>query len=185
MQRTPDISAIKPGASTDAPVQQSVCLVICYFGQAPAWMPFFFKSCAHNPGINFLIFTDCIRSEEAPANVEIIPCTLDDIRILASKTLGLEAALNRPYKLCDFKAAYGAMFSSYLSSFTFWGMTDLDIVFGNIRTFISEDILLSCDVINAHSDYLVGHFSLYRNEAPYDRLFNTSRDFETVFEGCA
>ncbi len=181
MQLTSNIASSPPTAIEHKPVQSSVCLVICYFGKTPAWIRFFFKTCAHNPALNFLIFTDCIRAEDAPANVEVIPCTLDDIRGQASKTLHLEAALDRPYKLCDFKAAYGAIFSSYLSPYTFWGMTDLDVIFGNISTFISDDMLQSYDVINAHSDYLVGHFSLYRNEAPFDRLFTTSPDFEKVF----
>ncbi len=181
MQLTPDIYAKKTSASTDAPVQHSVCLVICYFGKAPAWMRFFFKSCAHNPDINFLIFTDCISADEAPANVSVIPCTLADIRSHASSTLQFDAVLDRPYKLCDYKAAYGAIFAPYLSSYSFWGMTDLDIVFGDIKAFITPEMLQTCDVINAHSDYLVGHFSLYRNEAPYNRLFEASRDYKTVY----
>lgn len=160
----------------------AICLIVCYFGQAPVWLQFFFKSCGENPGITFLIFTDCIDADAVPANVEIVPCTLEDIKAEASRKLGLNVQLDTPYKLCDLKAAYGVIFSSYLKPYTFWGMTDLDIVFGDIKAFVSDDMLTSFDVVNGHTDYLVGHFSLYRNTAPFNQLFLISNDYKQVFE---
>lgn len=168
--------------SAPAKEAQSICLVICFFGKVPTWIKFFFKSCAHNPAVNFLLFTDCISSVDAPANVEIIPCTLEDIKAQADAALGLDISLDTPYKLCDLKAAYGAIFSAYLKPYTFWGMTDLDVVYGDIKRFITDDLLAANDVVTAHEDYLVGHFSLYRNAPPFSQLFRESKDYKQVFE---
>ena len=158
------------------------CFVVCYIGKPPAGLEIFFKSCEKNPDYDFLIFTDCIHPELAPANVTIVQTTLQELAQLASKTVGFEVALHTPYKLCDFKVAYGAMFESYLAPYDFWGTTDLDVVLGNISIFISPEILKHYDVINGHQDYLVGHFTLYRNAPLLNTMFAQSKDYKRIYQ---
>ena len=49
--------------------------------------------------------------------------------------------LPSPYKLCDFKPAYGEIFNEFISSFDYWGYCDVDLIWGNIRKFLSNDLL--------------------------------------------
>ena len=43
--------------------------------------------------------------------------------------------------------------------YDFWGYCDIDLIFGNIRKFITDDILDKYDKILSR-----GHFTLFRNK---------------------
>ena len=45
----------------------------------------------------------------------------------------MQVTLDRPYKLCDFKPAYGFIFGEYLKEYDYWGHCDIDIVWGDLR----------------------------------------------------
>lgn len=176
----PNVKSTTPISSTDVDAY-SICLVVCYFGECPAGAEVFFKSCAKNPTIDFLIFSDCLTQEMAPTNVSIHNSSLEDIRERASQTLGFPVSLDYAYKLCDFKPAFGHIFKDDLAAYDFWGMTDLDVIFGNLRRFISNELLEAFDVITCRQDYVVGHFTLYRNQGRAKTLYRESKDFERVF----
>ena len=71
-----------------------------------------------------------------------------------------------PYKLCDYRPMYGSAFSSLTQGYDFWGYCDIDLVFGNIRTFLSDDLLDKYDRVLVN-----GHFSLYRNCPKMNELY--------------
>ena len=100
-------------ATHEVSTNASICIVVCYMGQCPPWISLFFKSCAGNPDIDFLIFTDCIPADQAPPNVSIVQTTLEEIAYRATHIVGLQVSLAKPYKLCDFKVAYGEIFREY------------------------------------------------------------------------
>ena len=70
----------------------------------------------------------------------------------------MKVKIEKPYKLCDFKPAYGKIFEDYIVNYDFWGYCDLDMIFGNISQFVTTDILEEYDKINKY-----GHFTLLRN----------------------
>jgi len=88
--------------------------------------------------------------------------------------LNADIQLPYAYKLADFKPAFGSIFDDFLSSYRFWGHCDLDIVWGDIRHFITDDILSQYQIISARKNKMCGHFSLYRNEAEVSRAFMKS-----------
>jgi hypothetical protein len=104
-----------------------------------------------------------------------------DIINLASDKLGFTINLEYPYKLCDFKPAYGFIFSDILKEYHFWGHSDIDMVYGNIRNFMTEELLKEYDVVSSRHDFITGAFCLYRNVDLTNTLFMQSRDFKTVF----
>lgn len=161
---------------------RSICLVTCYFGSWPKYMDLFLKTCRHNPTIDFILFSDCGRLARAPDNVRIVPTTLEEIRVRAQDKLKVEPAIPTPYHLCDFKPTYGLLFEDYLARYDFWGCTDLDLIYGNIRSFITEELLTDNDVISAQKSYLTGYFFLFRNQDQFNTLFRKSRDSTRVFE---
>jgi hypothetical protein len=116
-----------------------------------------------------------------PPNIEIVDFSLAKFNETASQALGFQVEVKKTYKLCDFKPAYGAIFKDYIKDFDFWGYTDIDVVFGDIRQFITDELLMQYDVITAKTQYLLGHFTLYRNSEVNTHLFKKSRDFELVF----
>jgi hypothetical protein len=86
-----------------------------------------------------------------------------------------------PYKLCDFKPAYGYIFADYIKEYDFWGFGDIDVIYGNVRDFIREDLLLSYDFISVRDDYVTGFFSLLRNTDLMNTLFMRSKDYIKVY----
>jgi hypothetical protein len=160
---------------------QKIALINCFFGIFPWYFSFFIKSCETNPTVNFLIFSDSDYEGFLPNNVKIMPFTLEQFNKLATEKLGFEVSVKKPYKLCDFKPAYGLLFSDYLVDYDFWGMCDIDIIMGRIREFITPELLENYDVISTRNDYLSGWFLLFRNTPAINNLFMKSRDYKKVF----
>ena len=60
--------------------------------------------------------------------------------------------------MCDFRPAYGEIFSDELKTYDYWGHCDMDLIFGDIRAFITDEILEKYDKIGFQ-----GHSVIYRN----------------------
>ncbi|MEO8239623.1 MAG: DUF6625 family protein [Flavobacterium sp.] len=160
---------------------RKIALINSFFGEFPWYFKFFIKSCTTNPTIDFIIFSDNKYNGDLPKNVKIIAFTMADFNELASKKLNIKTAVTTPYKLCDFKPAYGIIFSDYLMDYDFWGMCDLDIILGRVREFMTSDILNQYDVISTRHDFLTGWFMLFRNTKEINQLFMKSIDYVKVF----
>jgi hypothetical protein len=153
-------------SETKTPTKNSVCLLVCYFGVLPPYLDCVLRSCAFNPDINWLIFTDDVRPRELPTNVEIRRATLKDLREQFSRKLGFQVALEHPRQLCNMKPAFGYFFEELLRDYEFWGHCDLDMIFGNVRKFLTSEILAAYDrILN------LGHLCLYRNSEKVNRYF--------------
>lgn len=157
----------------------SIGIVICYIGRLPEWFPLWVKSCAGNPSIDFLLYTDQ-QLEVLPENIIAHTVTLNDLQKRFSEVLGFECSLESPYKLCDYKVIYGEAFQKDLCQYDFWGHCDVDMIFGDLRKFITEDILKSFDKI-----FEVGHLCLYRNCYKINHLYRKKGalfSYEKVFK---
>lgn len=161
----------------------SIVIVICYFGQFPWYFEFFLKSVEFNPSVRFLLFTDQETEYPIPANMELVNMTLKELESLASVRTNCKVNLSNSYKICDIKPAYGDIFKDYLADYDFWGHGDLDLIFGNIRSLISEEALSHFDIVNARPEYITGFFCLYRNIETINLLYRCSKDYRRVFEG--
>ncbi|HTD40793.1 MAG TPA: DUF6625 family protein [Mucilaginibacter sp.] len=161
---------------------KSLGLLICYFGKFPWYFDYFIHSCKYNPTIDFFIVTDDkTYSKSIPKNVKIVNRTIHDISILATEKLGIPVKINYGYKLCDFKPAYGLIFSELLKEYDFWGHCDLDIIFGNIRDFITDELMENYDLISVRPDWIPGCFLLFKNTTKMNTLFAHSKDYIKVF----
>lgn len=147
-------------------MKNRVAIIICYFGRLPNIFPLWLQSCTRNSQFDFLLFTD--QNVDSPEkNIHIELCTLEDIRQLAIAALNQsDVSLSHAYKLCDYKPMYGVIFQSYLKGYDFWGMCDMDMVFGNLGTFITDELLDSNEKI-----YQLGHLTLYRNTDEVNRRY--------------
>lgn len=160
---------------------KSICLVIPFFGKFHNYFNLWLESVRYNRNVNFLIITDSEEEYDFPNNVKIVKTSLD---ILKDKIQGLysfKIKIDTPYKLCDFRPAYGDIFRDELADFDFWGYCDVDLIFGNIRKFVTDEILEQYEKINLH-----GHFSLYRNNDKMNFLYKKGYkeliDYKYVFK---
>ncbi|HEY4108054.1 DUF6625 family protein [Puia sp.] len=159
-----------------------LAILSCYFGKLPWYLAYFLHSCAYNPTVDFFILTDD-RSYEGghPPNVHFVYRTLEEVQALASARLGVPVQLGNGYKLCDLKPAYGFIFRELVEGYDFWGHGDIDIIYGNIRNFITKELMREYDLISVRADWLTGCFLLFRNCDRVNRLFMQSRDYRRVF----
>lgn len=135
-----------------------IAFVVPYFGKLPKGFQFWLHSCSMNPTIDWLFFTDDKTEYLYPENVKVTYCKFKDIQDRVHALYGTDAVLLRPYKLCDYKPAYGEIFSKELQGYDFWGHCDIDLAWGNIRKFMTDDLLNQYDKIGNQ-----GHCTLYRN----------------------
>lgn len=159
----------------------SIAMIYCYFGRWPWYFKFFLKSCSYNPDIDFIFITDIKKPEEYPDNVTFVKYSLLQIEQLATKKLGFKANISYPYKLCDFKPAYGFLFDTLLKGYDFWGFGDIDIILGKVRNFITPEILQNYDIISGQDKYPSGYFMLFKNTGTINTLFKRSADYKKVF----
>lgn len=145
-----------------------VCIVIPYFGKFPEYFPLFLKTCAYNPSFTWLIYTDDKRPFDYPDNVKVKYCTFDDVQKKIESKFPFKIELTKPYKLCDYKIAYGDIFADDLRGYEFWGFCDVDLLFGNLGQFITEDVLRHNDRILAR-----GHLTLLRNTDEINKIYKS------------
>lgn len=148
-----------------------ICIVIPYFGKLPLLFKAFVDSCRLNPKIDFLLFTDDSLSEAIcyPSNFKLIRCDFDFVHSLAPKDI--RDGLKSPYKLCDYKPTYGALFAQYLKDYKFWGYCDIDLLLGKLDDFIDHIDLEKYDRL-----FDFGHLTIYRNNNEINNLFRRTID---------
>lgn len=161
----------------------SIAVLTCWYGSYPWYLPYFMHSCSFNPTVDFYVITDNIDViPNKPDNVKIILKSLDELKMQASEKLGFEVFIGNPYKLNDFKPAYGFLFADIIEGYDFWGQGDLDVIYGNIRSFVTEEVLRNHDVISARHDYTTGCFCLFRNNRYINTIFRQSDHYKIVFQ---
>lgn len=137
-----------------------IILICPYFGRLPSYFALTLESIRANPRVNFLLLTDDRTEYAYPANMQVVYTDFATIKQRIAARLGFDVSGIKPYKLCDFKPFYGIIFADYVADFRFWGHCDFDVIFGDIRRFITDDVLASYEKI-LH----LGHLSLYRSSA--------------------
>ncbi|WP_374417267.1 DUF6625 family protein [Stutzerimonas kunmingensis] len=155
----------------------SIIIIIPYFGKWPFWMPFFIESCRANPNINWLLIGDCAVLEDLPNNVEQRFFAFVDYCAFVSECLGINFNPSNPYKLCDLKPALGFIHAADVAGYDFWGFSDLDLIYGDLRSYFSDARLRKYKVLSTHERRISGHFCLLRNEPELNSLFWKIPDF--------
>lgn len=136
-----------------------IAIITCYIGKFPEWFQLWLNSCEYNNTFDFWVYTDQDKSAyQLSDNIYWENTSLVELKQKISNICGFDILLDKAYKLCDYKPLYGLIFEDEIKDYDFWGHCDIDLIFGDLRKFITEDILQSYDRI-----FEVGHLFLYRN----------------------
>lgn len=147
-----------------------ILLILPYFGKFPDIFPFWLQSVKNNPTINWILFTDN-KLTNVPENLQVIQISFSKFSQLFSDYFPFEIKLNSPYKLCDYRVFYGEVLKDYTGGFEFWGFCDCDMIWGNIRNFVTEEMLEN----NNHL-FGLGPFQLQRvNDPQYLEILRNTR----------
>jgi len=171
---------------------KKVLLIVDYFGRWPEWIDAFLLSCAHNPSIDWLIHTDCPLPAVRSDNVRFVHMSFDDYCRLASDRLDLQFS---PYwredgqpprpiytNLCDLRPCYGDVHAEAVADYDYFGWCDIDLVFGNLRRFLTPEVLEK-DLITFSGDLCSGHFTLLKNEARVVHMYQDIPQWRSRIEG--
>jgi hypothetical protein len=159
----------------------SILLILPYFGKWPVWFDAYLVSIEKNPTVNWLFITDCKTPETFPDNCHFVKTTLPELNLKVNDAVHAKVPLS-PRKLCDIRPAYGEIFKEYLQDYDFWGFCDADVIWGNIRKFITTDVLNQYDIISSRKNTISGHFSLFRNTAALNSLYKDIPNYVQLFE---
>lgn len=159
---------------------KTICYIIPYFGKLPKNFALYLLSCAQNPTVNWKILTDDRTPYEFPTNVHVQYCNYEEVKQRIKAWFDFETVIDRPWRLSLFKPAYGEIFAEELSGYDFWGHCDIDLMWGNIRTFYSENNLNKYERLG-----FLGHSTLYKNtpevNARYKRIVPGEINYKDVF----
>lgn len=149
-------------------MEYKIAMILPYFGKLPNYFDLWLKSAGYNSTIDWLVYTDDRREFDFPANVHVRYLTWEKMKDRFQSKFDFKIALDTPYKMCDFKPSYGEVFYEDLNAYDFWGYCDPDCIWGNIRKFVTDDILEKYDRIMIH-----GHWSIYRNRSDVNTWYKT------------
>lgn len=163
-------------------IQKKICVLVVYYGKFPPSIVMWADSAKYQKGIDFLFITD----QKQPSylkDFKWINISFSDLVDQIIDTLEIDVQIKSPYKLCDFRPAYGLIFNNYLSGYDYWGYCDLDLIWGDLNLTLNTGLNTSPDLL-----YSRGHLSLYRNCEEINSLFKTKllvnkgiTDYQEVF----
>ncbi len=160
---------------------KTILLIIPYFGKWPLWFDAFLVSVAKNPSVHWFCPTDCDLPQQYSKNISFFKTTLQELNIKVNSIVEAHVPLT-PRKFCDLKPAYGDIFKKEVKDYDFWGICDMDIIWGDIRAFISNDILDNYDIISSRNQAISGHFTLFKNNDVVNGLYSRLPNYKQLFE---
>ena len=156
-----------------------ICIMGIYIGKLPDYFDIWLKSCENNSTIDFAIISDQ-KIENIPSNVKVINMELHEIKDTISKKMGFDVKLETPFKLCDYKPAYGYIFDNIFKGYDYWGHCDFDLIWGDLRFFFEKYKLEEYDKFLP-----MGHLSLYKNTLDNNIKFMSEiagySNYKTIF----
>ncbi|MGF0019634.1 DUF6625 family protein [Sporofaciens sp. SGI.106] len=160
---------------------KAIKFIVPYYGTFPAnfkeWV--YTAGKLENQNIYFLFFSDLDFPCEIPRNFEVVRMSFNELKELFQRNFDFAISLDSPYKFCDFRPSFGEVFAEYLKDADFWGHCDVDMVWGDVKSFITEETLSMYDKVQ-----YMGHFVLYRNDKQVNSLYKKSGalyPYKTVF----
>lgn len=154
-----------------------ICLIVPYFGSLPKWFSLYLESCRMNKRFNWLIITDDRAYYDYPDNVELLYYNFEDFVTLVQSKFDFEISLKKPYKLCDFKPAYGFIFEEHLQKYEYWGYCDIDLIWGDIDSIFEGNKYNTFDKIGH-----LGHLSIIKNTPELRKMFMNEIDEELIYK---
>lgn len=153
-----------------------IAFILPYFGKFDKLFPLWLISCKWNSHIDWLIFTDDETKYDYPANVKVHCMNFAYLQKKIQSLYDFPIALDSPYRLCNFKPAYGEIFEEYLKGYNAWGFCDNDMIYGQILSNLPS---------NLYGNYKVGkfgHLSFIPNTYKSNRLYRVGDAYRIAFE---
>lgn len=140
-------------------------IILPYFGKFGNYFQLFLNSCKMNKDFDWLIITDDLTKYVYPDNAKVIYMSFKKFRMLVQAKFNFTISLDQPYKLCDYKPAYGYILEDLIHAYDYWGHCDCDLIFGDLSP------VISIEKSGYDKIFAAGHFTLYKNSFDNNRIF--------------
>lgn len=158
-----------------------IVIVVPYYGSWPAFMHPYLESLRLNPLLEVVFVTDLDPFPDSPHNVTYHRLTFAELGSRIREAFEVDVSRLSPYKLCDFRPAYGVLFADLLQQADFWGHGDNDMVFGDVGSVLTPERLDAYDVLSFKKGHLQGPLSVYRNTPRVNELFREGGHYRKAF----
>lgn len=148
------------------PKHHRIAMLIPYFGKIPDYFDLWLRTAEYNHNWDFFLYTDLAFPVESGSNVKVKYMTFAQLQSRIRERLGSDCVIGDPYKLCDYKPAYGVLFQEDLVGYDFWGFCDIDVLLGDLDDYVTDELLACNDKL-----FDLGHFCLMRNSPKMNELY--------------
>jgi hypothetical protein len=166
---------------------KKIGLIEVWLGKVPDYFRFHLETIRHLSNIDFYFFTDDKSFNfDNYSNTNFHPNLITKIDFLerfnkVSKVKIVD--IFNPKKITDFKLLYFEMFSEYISNYEFFGVYDIDTLFGDINSLLIESIK-KYDFISVGDEVfhnrLSGPLIIFKNKKEILDLFHSDRFYEVL-----
>ena len=152
--------------------------LITMFGEPFSWINEYIENVQQlgQFGWEWKIFTPAKIASKG--NVEIVEMSASQFADLTGRKLGVRPNMYitssgvPSVHVTDFYVASGIILEDYIKDSDFWGITNLDVVYGRLDHFLPDSTLEKIDVFTDDINRTVnGVFSLWRNTEKVNKLF--------------
>lgn len=147
-------------------MRNKVSFIIPYYGRIPDYFDLWAQSASANRDFDFLIVSDLPFDLQEYDNINLLRMSFQELKTRIQKLMDFRIVLNSPYDLCEYKPVYGHVLEEYIKHYDFWGFCDIDVILGNLRHFITDEMLDHHDKL-----WFSGHFTLMRNNQKMRLLY--------------
>lgn len=165
-----------------------IVMFVPFYGTVPSYISAFFHTVALQNDfmdvyfISDKLFLSKLKEYNIPQNVLFIELKWDELCNLINEKTKLRSPFF-PYKLCDYKPAYGHIFDSYTKGYQYWGYMDIDVLVGDIKGFLERSHYQQYDRIGVY-----GHFTIYKNNEKFRFFYREEASnvpyFSTLKHAC-
>ena len=160
-----------------------IALISFYYGSLPCYFDVWVKTARHNSDFDFLFVTDLEYDISPLDNIKIIKIGLEELREMIGEKMGFPVSIEIPYRLCDFRPAFGLIFDVELKGYDYFGYCDIDLAFGDLSRCVTKEVLAQNEKL-----YHLDHFMIFKNNEKMRTLFMRGGaiwDYKTVFQSRA
>lgn len=115
-----------------------IALILPYFGHFDKLFPLWLETCRWNKGIDWLLFTDDKSKYDYPENVKVTYTTFHLLKERIQNLYDFTISLDKPYRICNFRPAFGELYQEELKGYDAWGFCDNDMLYGDLTNSIPK-----------------------------------------------
>lgn len=157
------------------------------FGKSYDWTDKYIENCnaQAKDGWDWIIITDQ-QDIVGKGNVMVVNMTQDELQDKINNKLGLQVNLQGKRAkdgraIGEFHPAFGVIFSDLIQGHDFWGYTNIDVVYGRLSKFCSDEFLGELDIFGNDPEQMNGIFSLLRNTEEANNIFRGVEGWQWKF----